>query len=144
MKITHRHFFLALCLTYGVQFKGTFIRKRKEKTVFLLLFAHLIVPLTSSKILPLDKTKNNFFTCYDYWAFKKYFLKAQTHIIKINEFIWFCSRLFDKFFTFEKINTFIFYSLNQNFRTFDFVEDTPARQMKEYSFFLFWSQNLWD
>ena len=33
-------------------------------------------------------------------------------------FILYSLRLFDKFFTFEKINTFIFYSLNQNFRTF--------------------------
>jgi len=33
-------------------------------------------------------------------------------------FLWYFARLFDKFFTFEKINTFIFFSLNQNFRTF--------------------------
>ena len=33
-------------------------------------------------------------------------------------FILYSLRLFDKFFTFEKINTFIFFSLNQNFRNF--------------------------
>ena len=35
--------------------EGTFVRKRKEKLVFLLLFAHLFVPLQGTRL-----TKHNF------------------------------------------------------------------------------------
>ncbi len=38
-----------------------------QKYIFgLLFFPRLFVPLTSSKVLSLDKTKNNFFTCYNF------------------------------------------------------------------------------
>ena len=36
--------------------------------------------------------------------------------------------LLDKIFTFEQTNSFVFFSLNQIFRTFDFVESTLARK----------------
>ena len=45
MKTTHNVPLKALCLTLGVHFKGTHVRKYKRKWDFLLYFAHLIVPL---------------------------------------------------------------------------------------------------
>ena len=38
------------------------------------------------------------------------------------------THLLDKIFTFEQTNSFVFFSLNQIFRTFDFVESTLARK----------------
>ena len=44
--------------------EDTFTRKYKQKQAFVWYFAHLIVSLTSSKILPLNnKKKNTFFFC---------------------------------------------------------------------------------
>ena len=33
-------------------------------------------------------------------------------------FLWFCARILYKIFTFEQTNSFVFFSLNQIFRTF--------------------------
>ena len=58
-----------------------------------LYFAHFFVPLASPKVLSLDN-KNKY------------------------KFILYCSRLLDKIFTLEQTNSFVFFLLNQIFRTF--------------------------
>ena len=40
--------------------ESTFVRKCKKKTLFLLHFAHLFVPLTPLKVLTFGKTQNTF------------------------------------------------------------------------------------
>ena len=55
-------------------------------------------------------------------------------------FVWFFSHLLDKIFTLEQTNSFVFFLLNQIFRTFDFVEDTFARQLKnKFTFILYFA-----
>ena len=39
--------------------ESTSARQNKEKLIFLWFCARLFVPLTSPKVLPLDKTKKN-------------------------------------------------------------------------------------
>ncbi len=80
----------------------------------------LIIPIIRKSVFKYNFSFSPFFILY----------------LKKSFFICFCSRLLDKFLSFDKKNKFFLFSLNRNFRNFNSADVTIARQnQKNITFF---------